>query len=177
MSDLDLHSLLREEDWCIASRYIGSLYRPPDLVIAPEGTPYLYRWHLIPRNYQANIYFHVQVDDDPDRPLHDHPWDSQSVILAGGYWETINECPSDPFIMQAYRVLRKKGDVVHRKSTTAHRITLPEGVPYTITQFTTGPKVRDWGFWHPSRGFINASDTITTDANGQSVIKEGAFNG
>jgi hypothetical protein len=42
-------------------------------VIAPDGQPYLYRWHVIERNPEANTYFHIQVDDDPERPLHDHP--------------------------------------------------------------------------------------------------------
>jgi hypothetical protein len=66
---------------------IGNPLRYPDLVIAPDGKPYLYRWHVFPQNAAAGVYFHIQVQSDPERPLHDHPWDNTSVILSGGYDE------------------------------------------------------------------------------------------
>ncbi len=130
----------------IARRYIGSIGREPDLVVGTDA-PYLYRWHVIERNPDANVYFHIQVASDPDRPLHDHPWDNQSVILAGGYEEMV------PFQGIGYQnpvsLVRSVGQVITRTATDAHRLVLPSGVPYTMTQFSTGPKLREWGFWTP----------------------------
>lgn len=123
--------------------------RAPDLVIAPGGVPYLYRWHLVPRNDQANVYLHIQVADDAGRDLHDHPYDNQSVIIAGGYRETWSLNGSGV----ARDDERVPGDVIHRSAATAHRLQMLVGVPYTITIFTTGPRVRDWGFYTP-KGWV-----------------------
>jgi hypothetical protein len=124
----------------------GNLFRP-DLVIAPDGEPYLYRWYLLPRSEEANLYFHIQVGDDPVRPLHDHPWDNHSVILAGGYDEVWMSPYDNTRFAPVCREFRK-GACIARKAEEAHRLLLPDGITYTMTLFTTGPKVRDWGFWY-----------------------------
>ncbi len=136
-------SILSAVDYAIAKRYVPDL-RAPDLVIDSDHgpTPYLYRWHVIERTDSANIYFHIQTADDPERPLHDHPWDNQSVILSGGYYET-QATPTGAEI----RNKRVKGDVVHRLACHAHRLELLPGLAYTMTQFTTGPKLKKWGFY------------------------------
>jgi hypothetical protein len=148
------------EDRSIAHRYIGSLHTPVDRVIAPDGNPYIYRWHVIPRNSHANVYFHVQVADDPERPLHDHPWDNTSVILAGGYEEVLMSWPGVDPSRRHYD--RKVGDVIFREASWAHRLLLAPGVKYTMTQFSTGPKVREWGFWYPD-GWRPADDVVEND--------------
>lgn len=152
----------------------GGLLSHPDLVIIPDGEPYLYRWNLV-RGMRANVYFHIQVRSDPERPLHDHPWDNQSVLLAGGYEELTDfgwtaerhrvGKPTDEVVV--HNMHRKPGDVVWRKAEEAHRLILPEHVPYTISLFSTGPKVRDWGFWYPN-GWKHYTD-VTRTINGQSV--------
>lgn len=116
----------------------------PDLIIAPDGIAYLYRWHII-RTPEASVYFHIQVKSDPERPLHDHPWDNTTTVLSGGYDEIW--CPSQGGSTRL-RSLRK-GDTVHRKATEAHRLILPPDIPYTMTLFSCGPKVREWGFYYP----------------------------
>lgn len=136
---------LTEADRKIADHYTG--LRQPDFIISPDGEPYLYRWHVIDRWEEANVYFHVQVADDPERPLHDHPWDNMSVILSGGYEELLKV---DPMRDHQQRIVRNKGDVIFRKATWAHRLLMRPGHPYSISQFATGPKVRDWGFWYPT---------------------------
>ena len=126
---------------------IGGLYSP-DVTIAPEGTPYLYRWYMQPNDKaQSNEMFHIQIASDPERPLHDHPWDNVSVILAGKYDEILNICPDQMKVPITVR--RNKGDIVLRYAYYAHRLVLPEGTPYVMTRFVTGPKLRDWGFWYP----------------------------
>jgi len=99
----DFAGRVTDHDKEIASQYIGSLYRPPDLVIAPKGYgEYLFRWYVIPRNREANVYFHIQTQSDPERPLHDHPWDNTSVILSGGYDEIIDTEPESIMEGQCY---------------------------------------------------------------------------
>lgn len=168
--------ILAPEDFHVASGIVGGLPRlmKPDLEIQPDGTPYLYRWEIIPRRkFGGNVYFHIQVASDPERPRHDHPWDNQSVILAGGYDETYQEAP--PWSRPQTRSVRK-GDTVHRKAEEAHRLILPEGVPYTMTLFTTGPVKRPWGFWiNTHRGrpeWVDEHECIVQTGDGRSIFKE-----
>lgn len=162
-------SLLNKEDLTIARRVLDIDHDArlchPDLVISPDGKPYLYRWHIT-RTPQACVYFHIQIGDDPERPLHDHPWDNFSVILAGGYTEILSEREGPPGrIVPVFN--RKKGDVITRKAGWPHRLLLPAEHPYTMTLFSTGPKVREWGFWYPT-GWKPYTD-VTRTADGQSV--------
>lgn len=157
--------LLTNGDWHLMDSILGNPLRYPDLVIAPAGEtePYIYRWHLA-RTAQACLYFHIQVASDPARPLHDHPWDNTSVILSGGYDELWEEAP---WILADYgdppaRKLRA-GDMVFRKAEEAHRLLLPEGIPYAMTLFTTGPKRREWGFWYEDGWRPFTDVTATTD--------------
>ena len=144
----DFAGRIAGKDQEIAYTILGSLYRPPDLIIAPDGHgEYLFRWYVIPRNKDANIYFHIQTESDPERPLHDHPWDNTSVILAGGYNELIAFDPARHKEPLEYE--RRAGDVIHRPATWAHRLIRPADVPYSMSLFTTGPNIRDWGFWTP----------------------------
>lgn len=153
-----------EEDQQVFKRLIGSLDRPPDLVIAGDnGEPYLYRWHVIPRNEKANVYAHVQVASDPARPLHDHPWDNCSHILAGGYFEQITFWPGDAKF-NAMTWKRQAGEVISRKACHAHRLIMPENVEYTMTLFTTGPKIQDWGFWIDGKKIPHA-DVLRLEGN------------
>lgn len=156
---------IRDEDRWFA-KACGVTARDPDLTIAPDGSPYLYRWHLIPRNNWGNNYLHIQVASDPERPLHDHPWDNTSVILSGGYTEIMSEHQNLP--SRTHK--RVKGDVVNRLASHAHRLILPPDIPYTMTLFTTGPTVRDWGFWI-NGWWVSHKEVLTNLADGRSVFK------
>lgn len=159
-------SILRQCDLYKYARYVGA-ERDPDLVIAPDGIPYLYRWHLLPHSKEANLYFHVQVKDDPKRPLHDHPWDNMSVILAGGYKERLCLSELEPHDDMTFSFVRSVGSIVYRKAAQAHRLELLYGEPYAMTLFMTGPKVKDWGFWYP-HGWV-PYEQVTRTEDGLSV--------
>lgn len=160
--------ILTLDDWTAASRIVGGGLRllTPDLIIAPKGSPYLYRWHLIPRrSVGANVYFHIQVQSDPERPLHDHPWDNTSVILSGGYKEVICAGPPNGPVLT---MERRKGDTIFRKAEAAHRLILPDEIPYTMTLFSTGPVLRPWGFWRgahwiPEDQFVEERDGVSRE--------------
>ena len=151
-------------------------FRAPDLVIAPDGHPYLYRWHVTPPKMPANVYFHIQVSDDPERPLHDHPWDNMSVILSGdGYRELLSLSEGEPFPDTINTFIRRPGDVIFRRAKQAHRLLLMPGERgYTMTLFSTGPKINDWGFWYPEGKRPYQDVTVMKD--GMSVhIKPGSM--
>lgn len=165
------HYHITSDDYEMARGIVGSGYRQADLVIAPDGSPYLYRWHVVPQNDKANIYFHIQVADDPKRPRHDHPWDNTSVILAGGYKE---ELCAPGCTVTADIFYRWPGDVVFRLASQPHRLMLLACARYTMTLFSTGPKIRKWGFWYPE-GWVDAAEVCKLDGNVSSHInKEGA---
>lgn len=121
------------------------------IIIAPNGEPYLYRWHVVPRNDLANVYLHIQVRSDPERPLHDHPYDNQSVILAGGYDEVyVERQPFEGGLYHPEQTRRlRRGDVVTRTAFTAHRLILPPSIRYSMSLFSTGPRFKEWGYWFP----------------------------
>jgi hypothetical protein len=119
------------------------------------------------------VYLHLQVASDPERPLHDHPWDNQSVILSGGYIERhVKKMPWG----RIEEPRRFVGQTVQRLAEEAHRLILPPDVPYTLTLFTTGPVRREWGFWiNDYRGYptwVNQQDCIITTPDGRSVFKQ-----
>jgi len=134
-------------DRAIVARYLGPVWfqRAPDVVIdSDHNGPYLWRWHIQPRTDQPGQYLHIQTSSDPERPLHDHPCDNMSCILSGGYDEIVQmEPPFGEVRVQPARV----GTTVFRRAEFAHRLVLPEEIPYTISLFTMGQRRRLWGFW------------------------------
>jgi hypothetical protein len=95
----------------------------------PEGCIYLHRWQR----------------SDPD-DLHDHPWPSCTLVLAGGFWE----------VTEAGRFWRDPGYVGFRSALDRHRIEIDldaSGGVQPVSLFLTGPIEREWGF-HTSGGFI-----------------------
>lgn len=163
---------LAKPDYDLVMQYLGH-EREPDVTIAPDGTPYIYRWWLKQRDTTGdtgNLYLHIQVADDPERPLHDHPWDNMSVILSGGYDETM--FVYHPTVSRMTRHLRRRaGDVVFRKAAEAHHLKLLPGEPYTITQFATGPYIKPWGFYGPA-GWFPFTDAIHELPDGRSIYEE-----
>lgn len=121
--------------------------RPPDFVIGDPADPYMLRWWLLPRNPVFNVYLHVFRHDDDDRALHDHPWPSVSIMLAGEASE-----------VYAHRGEERRrgiapGSVVFRGPRLAHRMEVRPG-PKPMTIFVTGPRVREWGF-HCPKGWVH----------------------
>jgi hypothetical protein len=132
--------------------------RQPDFIVKRADGDYLRRWWVIPRNDDFNVYLHQFVQDDDDRALHDHPWHSVSLILAGGY---IEHLPS------GLQVLRLPGELVYRRPEDAHRVSLHRdafGKPIEAwSLFITGARIRDWGFlcpqgWVRWEQFTSAND-------------------
>lgn len=107
--------------------------------------PYLERYMLARwgKNGEHTLFLHRFLDSDSDRGIHDHPWDSLSFILAGGYLEKrlIHENNEEKVITRNI----KPGTFNKIKKDDFHRIVLkPKTTPWTI--FYHGPRVKHWGF-------------------------------
>lgn len=128
MSDIDF----------LADMLIASVEgRKPDFVIGGEDNPYMRRWWLRREAEAGSIYLHQILRDDDDRALHDHPWDSTSIILRGQLREVLPK---------RARVL-SPGSITSRKAEEAHRLEVVDGPVWSL--FITGKRVREWGFLCP----------------------------
>lgn len=75
---------------------------------------------------------------DPDRHLHDHPWDARTIILDGGYTEVREAVPHLRY--------RGTGDTATLRFDEFHRI-VTVGQPIgAVTLFITWRKRGTWGF-------------------------------
>jgi hypothetical protein len=147
----------------IRQRLYVSLYerhaisRRPDFIVGTEDGPYLHRWWILPRNRWLNVYLHRFLRSDDDRALHDHPWPSLSVIMAGEYVEhTI--AAGGVNVRRRYSA----GDVIMRRAKSAHRIEIEDHYQ-AWTLFIAGPAIREWGFhcpngWRHWREFVDGRD-------------------
>lgn len=118
--------------------------------------PYMYRWFAWPKNRFCNLFLHMMVRDDDDRALHDHPYWSLSLILAGGYYD-IRPGPDGT----EQRIWYPPGSIIWRWASSAHRLELRRvwavwrgdaeatRAP-AMTLFLTGPTIRRWGFHCPT---------------------------
>lgn len=153
----------------------------------PAG-PYLQRWFITPwrrwgepdarRWWQRafaplwrrlpNLYLHKFLRDDDDRALHDHPSFGVSLILLGHYIE---------HTIAAGGIHQRReyhaGTLRFMPTRHAHRIELPRSRAPNLetlvpkwnenptpcwTLFMFGPRVREWGFHCPHRGWVPWAD-------------------
>lgn len=135
--------------------------RPPDFIIGDQARPYLLRWWLIPRNRFFNLYLHEFRRSDDDRAHHGHPWlCNASWVLAGGSTEHTIEAGG-----VHHRRRLTMGAFRFRWGASPHRIELAEGTR-CWTLFFTGPRIREWGFYCPERGWVHWRDFTAPDNAG-----------
>lgn len=145
----------------IVKRLARPLWREPDFYIGGKEKPYIRRWWLtdrVPEKWRT--YLHNFLRDDDDRALHDHPGDSCSIILVGGYIEHFPD---------GRKKLRLPGMIVFRRAEQAHRIELRRRKDGTIipawTIFIFAPKRREWGF-HCPKGWVHWKDFVDETDSG-----------
>lgn len=116
-----------------------------------------------------SVYLHKFLRDDDDRALHDHPWFWCSILLRGEYVEHTIRAGG---IVRRSR--RAAGSVRIASPWRAHRIELfpwwlgpddiemppvSERIDQNLrapcwTLFIIGPRLRNWGFHCPERGWV-----------------------
>lgn len=127
---------------------------------------YLERFYL-GSLFGRTFFLHKICASDPDRGLHDHPWDSFSVLLSGSYDEEILQPPIQDQIDQLADGYRKGFHdryglgrllTVYRRvkwfnsipGTKFHRLVLIGSQP-VWTLFVHGHRRKSWGFWRHNR--------------------------
>lgn len=100
----------------------------------------MWRYYIFPRSsestFPVRIRLHKLLSSDPGDE-HDHPWSFVSLILRGGYLETIEGAPK----------WHRPGSIVRHRAEDRHRLTLPPGGAWSLVFY--GPKRRTWGFYTP----------------------------
>lgn len=115
-------------------------------IMSPAGLIYMRRHFISGRAARPQVWAHEILLSDPDRWMHDHPWDYTSVIVSGSYDE---ETPTG--IQQI-----DEGDHVERSAESLHRLHLTSPV---VTLFVTPRARRQWGFM-TDRGWVSAREYL-----------------
>lgn len=129
------------------------------IISGDSGQPYLERYMIARwgKNGEHTLFLHRFLDSDSDRGIHDHPWDSKSFIVSGGYNEKRLIVDGD------YKkvILRNIKPFSFNKigKNDFHQIILKEKTP-AWTLFYHGPRVKHWGFKYYS---VNADGSISKD--------------
>ncbi len=123
-------------------------------IIKVFGQPYLERYLLaeLPLGLGA-LYIHRFMSDDPDRGYHNHPWNSLSFVLAGGYEE--HRLCSGLDVAVKIRPFHFNRITVER----FHKVKLLEREAWSI--FWRAGTSHRWGFMTPAEG----SFTLTLPDN------------
>lgn len=138
-------------DWLVWLFRWWRWVRSPALIIGDRRSPYMTRWHLIPRNRWLNIYLH-KIEQDDERVLHDHPWWNMSILLRGAYLER----GADGLIKR-----RRVGSVVIRHPEQLHYLAIDRSRgPLCWSLFITGPLRREWGFLGKDGVWISNADAM-----------------
>ena len=118
---------------------------------------YLERFYILSTKW-LGIYLHRFWADDDDG-LHDHPWNSVSILLSGAYMEEMPERELVPYGPSIKKLRYPLHPPIHFRSRyAAHRITIPNeatneteahyiGQPIWSLFIRFGLKRRIWGFW------------------------------
>ncbi len=120
-----------------------------------EQENYLERFYMLSTPW-LGIYIHRFWADDDDG-LHDHPWNSISILLHGIYFE---EQPERQLVPYGPTIIHKRSPLHPvcklRRRYDAHRITISKEQPGAWSLFIRfGFKRREWGFyrnggWEPA---------------------------
>jgi len=122
--------------------YRLTAHLPCRIIDGEGGEPYLERYYLFGA-FGWHLYVHRFVDSDPDRGLHDHPWNrAVSLVLSGGYDE-LRPCAGDSSMINCRHV--RPGRLNFLRGEDFHRVLLCNARP-AWTLFSHGPRVKGWGF-------------------------------
>lgn len=124
--------------------------------------PYMIRYYLFLRDrskFPFNITLHkILLSDDP--VFHNHPWSwYATIILKGGYFETLPVYDADGNVISDNTVWRGPGYFTFRKGAAVHYLTLKEDTPCT-TLFFMGKQSNSWGFLVDKKTWVHWLDYI-----------------
>ena len=128
--------------------------RLPYMEIKGEANkPYLERyflaqfpkWRWLGKWSGGIVYLHRFIDSDPDRGLHDHPWDvAYSFILSGWY---VEERWRNKWTGDIRPVLKTPGALTKITGDDQHRVVMPVGTRTAWSLFWHSKRTKGWGFF------------------------------
>lgn len=127
--------------------------------VSKDGRPYLDRLRVL-QTPLFGVYLHRIHIPDRDRDPHNHPWWFASLVVSGGYEETVWDHPEDcacPWTAQTHIRHRGRWSLGTIRRSQAHRITTVHGALWTLV--LTGPRRSSWGFW-TEHGFTDWRDYV-----------------
>ena len=83
-----------------------------------------------PKWFPFNIIINHIIDDDHGKGTHNHPFPFITIIVSGGYWETLGGVKE--------RKWRRPGYIGFRSADQLHRVDLEHGIK-ALTIFIAGP--------------------------------------
>ena len=97
-----------------------------------KAKPWMNRYYLLfrrrPKWFPFNIIIHEMLDDDHGNGVHNHMCPYITIIIKGGYWETL----------KTGRYWRSPGYIGFRSADNLHRVDLKLGTK-AMTIFIPGP--------------------------------------
>ena len=97
-----------------------------------EAKPWMNRYYLFfkhrPKWFPFNIIIHEMLDDDHGEGVHKHLWPYITIVMCGGYWETLKDGTH----------WRPPGYIGFRSANNYHRVDLKPNTK-TLTLFIPGP--------------------------------------
>ena len=108
------------------------LDRGPSHLKYNEAKPWMNRYYLLfrhrPKWFPFNIIIHETPDNDHGEGIHSHLCPYVTIVLRGGYWETLKNG----------RYWRRPGYIGFRSANNLHRVDLKPGTR-PLTLFISGP--------------------------------------
>tara|TARA_B100000686_G_C16770706_1_gene964964 strand:- start:251 stop:679 length:429 start_codon:yes stop_codon:yes gene_type:complete len=97
-----------------------------------DAKPWMLRYYLLfkkrPKWFPFNIFIHKILDNDHGDGVHNHQCPYITIIIKGGYWETLNEG----------RFWRKSGYIGFRSANRLHRVDIEKNTK-PVSIFINGP--------------------------------------
>ena len=97
-----------------------------------EAKPWMNRYYLLfryrPKWFPFNILIHEMLNDDHGDGVHTHMFPYMTIILRGGYWETL----------KSGKYWRPPGYIGFRSANTLHRVDLEPGTR-PLSLYFAGP--------------------------------------
>ena len=97
-----------------------------------EAKPWMNRYYILlrhrPKWFPFNILIHEMLSDDHGDGVHNHTFPYITIILRGGYWETLS----------TGKYWRSPGYIGFRSANNLHRVDLKPGTK-PLTLFISGP--------------------------------------
>lgn len=106
----------------------------------PDGGLYLRRYFITPRWFPLRVFVHQIFTPDPDRSMHDHPWDFVTFPLSGYHEIRLHD------VHGRFNAYIWPWQCHTRPAEYVHSIYQLDKSP-TWTIMVTNKARREWGFW------------------------------